>query len=534
MSHLTAVECLTALRDLRGKDSGTLQKEFDAMLDGLLHSLPPSRRHLEVLEAMREPLVRALTTLSLRYSDKPVAPESPENETLLEVSATWSKMAAAYASISQDTALGNSATTHALLAQRRTDCHVRAVLEYMRARRAAAPGLWAALHESLIDAEARGFAYTRAPDPLNPWQAQSAAEAHTVALLIDLSSPFSRSPREFGQIWHCARHFAPYCRLLPEGSDADDGRRTAYGLNPHADQGLRPVATMSQLDGIRRFDSVQLADRFREVTARIRKRQSVAELDFDPSVEVEEAVRLLLGLYRPWARGSSGRRFTRRPGGGRAELTGDWKAIGFYISGKPFSQPSIFGAARSVVSDIRLLTFGERVTDIAEDKAKSVQHAAQHRGYFCTQWEILDQSLGGFRLRRCSSADRLEHRELIAIRPGDAKHYLLGAVSWVMYREDGTLEAGIKLLEGVPTAVAVRSVGAGKSQYDVTFQQAFHLSETPAIKSPATLVLPAGYFQPFRVIEMFDDKLRGYRLLELLHRGADFDQATFEPVNVAA
>lgn len=533
MTHATAVECLARLRDLRGKDPLELRLLFDGMLDALLGAVPASRRHLDVLETMREPLDRALSTLSLRYADRPVAPDAPENDTLLKVVSTWSKMADVYALIAQDTALGNSASTHALLAQRRTDCHARAVLEYMRARRSTAPGLWKTLHESLLDAEARGFAYTRAPDPLNPWQAQSAAEAHSTLLLMDLSSPFSRSPREFGQIWRCARHFAPHCRLLPEGSDADDGRRTAYGLDLHADHGLRPVATMADVEGIRRFESLQLSDRFREVTSRIRKRNSVAELDLDPSVGVEETVRLLLSLYRPWARGSSGRRFARRPGGGTAELTGNWKAIGFYVTGKPFAQPAIHENSQSLYSDMRMLTLGERVADVSTDEKVEIQRAAEHRGYICTQWEILDQSLGGFRLRRHSSAERLEHRELIAIRPRDARNFMLGTISWVMYREDGALETGIRLLEGIPTEVAVRSVGVGKGQYDVSFQQAFRLSETPALKTPATLVLPAGYFQPFRVIELYDGKLRGMRLLELVHRGADFDQATFEVVNTA-
>lgn len=533
MSHATAVECLAALNQLRGKDAHTQRDELDAMLDALLATQPPSYQHLEVLENMRDPLHRALKTLSLRYSDRPVSPDAPENDTLLKVSATWSKMAEVYSGIAQDTALGNSATTHALLAQRRTDCLGRAVLEYMRARRLTAPGLWAALNESLLDAEERGFAYTRAPDPLNPWRAQSAAEAHTAILLMDLASPFSRSPRELGQVWSCALHFAPYCRLLPEGSDADDGRRAAYGLEPGADHGLRPVATMASLEGIRRFDSLQLGDQFREVVGRIRKKQSVAELDLDPSVGIEETVQLLLSLFRPWARGSAGRRFSRRPGSGQVELTPDWDAIGFYISGKPFTQPSVQLSAHSFASDMRLLTLGEQVNNIAVDAAQTVRRAAEHRGHFCTQWEILDHSLGGFRLRRRSSSERVEHRELIAIRPGDSKQFMLGTVSWLMYREDGSLEAGIKLLDGMPSVIAVRSVGVGKNQYDVRFQQAFRLGETPALKSPATLVLPAGYFQPFRVIEVHDGQIKGFRLLELVNRGADFDQATFEAISVA-
>lgn len=533
MSYPTAVECLTTLQSLRSDDAPTLQRECDAILEALLHATPPSRRHLEVLEAMRGPLAQALTACSLNYSDRPVAPSTPENEALLAVCATWSRMAEAYSAILQDTALGNSAETHTLLVQRRTDCLVRALVEYMRAHRAVPSSQWAAVHESLIDAEARGLARVRAPDPLNPWQAQSASEAHTVALLMDLANPFSRMPRELGQIWHCARYFAPYCHLLPTGSADDDGRRTAYGLDLAGNHGLRPLKSAAPSDNIRRFESVQLPEQFRQLNKHIRKQHSVAELTLDPSVGVDEAVRLLLSLYRPWARGSSGRRFTRRPGRGHVDLTGNWKAIGFYIAGKAFTQPKLFGMARSVTNDLHMLTLGERVAEAANDKTLEVQRAAQHRGYICSRWEILDQSPGGFRLRCTHSADRLEHRELIAVRPGDMKSFLLGMVNWVMYREDGTLEAGVKVLEGIPTSVGVRSVGIGKNKHDINFQESFHLTATPALDTPATLVLPAGYFQPFRVVELFDDKLRGYRLLELVNRGADFDQATFERVTLS-
>ncbi len=63
---------------------------------------------------------------------------------------------------------------------------------------------------------------------------------------------------------------------------------------------------------------------------------------------------------------------------------------------------------------------------------------------------------------------------------------------------------------------------------------AFLLDETPALKAPATLVIPAGYFLPHRVVEVHDGRLRGYRLLEIVERGANFDQVSFEAVKVVA
>lgn len=534
MSHFTLRECLAGLDDLGGKDAAELHTLFDGMLDALLATTPPSRLHLDVLERMREPLERALGTRARQECERPVAPGTLEDGVLLRIVATWNRMGDAYALITGDTGLGNTAGMHALLAQRRTDCRARAVFEYMRAHRAAAPGLWRALHESLLDAEARGLAWTRVSDPLNPWKAQSAAEAHTTLLLMDLSSPFSRSPREFDQIRHCALHFAPHCRLLPEEDDSASAPPAAYGIDLHADHGMRPMATMSGLQHLRHLDGLQLSERFREAIARIRQQQSASALGLGRSVGVEEAVRLLLSLYRPWVRGVSQRRFARRLDGGTAEIIGDWKAIGFYVSGQPFIQPSIPHSSEGLHNDFRMLTLGERVSPISTDDTPEIRQAAELRGYICTQWEILDQSLDGFHLRRHGSTERLEHRQLIAIRPREAKAFQLGMISWVMYGEDGALETGIKLLAGVPVEVAVRSAGIGREHYADSFQPAFRLSETPALKAPATLVLPAGYFHPFRVVEIHDGGLRGYRLLERVMRGADFDQVTFEAISVGA
>src|SRR5690606_14843406 len=145
-------------------------------------------------------------------------------------------------------------------------------------------------------------------------------------------------------------------------------------------------------------------------------------------------------------RGVSQRRFARRLDGGTAEIIGDWTAIGFYVSGQPFIQPSIPHSSEGLHNDFRMLTLGERVSPISTDDTPEIRQAAELRGYICTQWEILDQSLDGFHLRRHGSTERLEHRQLIAIRPREAKAFQLGMISWVMYGEDGALETGIKLL----------------------------------------------------------------------------------------
>ncbi len=96
-----------------------------------------------------------------------------------------------------------------------------------------------------------------------------------------------------------------------------------------------------------------------------------------------------------------------------------------------------------------------------------------------------------------------------------------------MYRDDGTLEVGVNMLNGMPKVVAMRQVGALRGGHGA-YQQAFTLPDTPALKKPASLVLPGGWFQPHRVIEVYDGKSRQLRLVQLLQRGANYDQVSYE------
>ena len=63
---------------------------------------------------------------------------------------------------------------------------------------------------------------------------------------------------------------------------------------------------------------------------------------------------------------------------------------------------------------------------------------------------------------------------------------------------------------------------------DESYVQAISLGAVPALKSPPTLVLPAGWFKPRRVIEVLLRRPVRVRLLEAHERGADFERVTFE------
>ena len=143
-------------------------------------------------------------------------------------------------------------------------------------------------------------------------------------------------------------------------------------------------------------------------------------------------------------------------------------------------------------------------------------------------WEIADESAQGFRMVRRAGKDgrRYSHGQLLAVRPSDAKGYLLGQVRWLMAAENGDLHAGVRLLPGVPSALAVRATGLNVQ--DQSYVQGLALSA--AAEAPPSLVLPAGWFKPKRVVEVRTEGTSRVRLLETLERGLDYERVSYESV----
>lgn len=536
MDYKNPAECLETLKRLNPVNVVEAQSTLAQMLTTLLDSQAAPNQHLEVLEACREPLEIVQQESGKAYSLHPLQPSSPENDILNRVVQLWRLMARSYAQITRrDAAAGTLDDQRALLSQRRVCYAGLATTEYFRAHRSLPVHTWSELHESFSMAEAQGVARVRVADPLNEiWHAQSPTEAFITVLLVDLANPYGRSGREFGWICRWAKRFAPYCDLLGEDDVDPAVKPTAYGLDLGLDQGLRPIGALAPGAALRRFDGSKLAGQIHAVLAQFKQGVRPVALGLGADCPTDASARLLLSLYRPWGLASAGRRYPRRGARGQLELVTDWLAIGFHVAGKLFEQPDGATMPRSLRSDITLLTFGERAVEATPlDSESRRQHEAEKLGFVCDRWEMLDQSVGGFRLRSNPLGERVDFHQLVGIRPPDSSAFLLAQISWLMYRDDNTLDAGVNMLNGIPRVVAARQSGMSSGPRSA-FQQAFQLPEVAALKKPASLVLPGGWYQPHRVIEIYDGKSMKVRFTQLLLRGSNFDQIAFESLNESA
>lgn len=528
MAPHTPAECLTLLQRLDPSRVDDSHAALSAIVDNLLDTLPAPNQHLEVLEAARPLIAQVQTASAQRYTGQPLPPDSSENATLLRVVALWRNLACSYALIAQrDATYGTLSDQRALLAQRRQFYAGQSLIEYFRAHRAVPGGFWADVHDAFAAAEASDTAHIRVADPLNEvWKAQSATEAYIATLLTDLANPYARSGPELRWVCRWAQRFAPYCSL---DTIADADKPTVYGLDLAADHGLRPLGLLPPSVALRRFDGSRLAGQIQAVFNQLKQGVGPASLGLGADCPAELAARLLLSLYRPWGLAAAGRRFPRRGCSGEVALCGDWLAIGYHVQGRLFTQPQRYASTASFRSDITLLTFGERAEDAPPVPALH-QRDAEQLGFVCGQWQVIDQSVGGFRLSHAPRAERLEHHQLVGLRPQDGERFLLGQISWLMFHGDGMLEAGVHVLPGLPRVVAARALSLQNGSRE-PYQQAFLLPPTPALKTAASLVLPAGWFSPSHVLEIDNgDTLTQVRLTQLVLRGANFDQVSFEEI----
>jgi hypothetical protein len=336
-------------------------------------------------------------------------------------------------------------------------------------------------------------------------------------LLVDLASPYSRSAHEFAWICRWARLLAHLTAIAPL-NESPDGR--AFGVDLMHDASTRPLELLQHSDAVRHLDTARLTPAMQELLARLKLGESPIILGLGDDCPSTVARRLLLSLYKPWCLHATPRRFQRRGAEGIAQVCQGFEAIHYHVSGAEFNQPEHVRLYSRGDMD-RIWTFRDQL-----DPTQLNLRAAQIQvDYPMERWSVADQSVSGFRLRRGEAGTRIEHGQLLGVKPPDGEHFLLAQVSWNLMQGDD-LSAGIYVMPGVPLGISARPTGVKVSPSE-RYVRAFLLPAVPALKEEPSLVLPRGWFQAERVIEVFTDRQMQLRLGELLAQGPDFERVTF-------
>jgi hypothetical protein len=139
--------------------------------------------------------------------------------------------------------------------------------------------------------------------------------------------------------------------------------------------------------------------------------------------------------------------------------------------------------------------------------------------------------VSGLRIVRPAGAKgaRYAHGQLIGVRPADAKNFLIGMVRWFMTDAKNDLQLGVRIVPGVPQAVAVRPTGINAKTEK--YAPALYCPALAALTVPASLILPPGWYRPKRVLEVYSDKSELLLLSSVIEHGSDFDRIAIEPAH---
>lgn len=475
-----------------------------------------SSERLPILELLAEPAAFVQIEQAKKYTGKPVPLARQERDIFHNVVALWDALSQGYQRCLNSIAEGNPALSgqRALVCQRALWCAGQRLAEHYKCCQELSGEDWRLLHRIYAVAEGHGVLDKPVPAPAQKARNTTCLQTYVQSLLLHFASdPSEQSSKQRAVVSRWLEGWSQQVRI---GRTPPAGEPDLAPLAVDIAAGRAPVHELLSGESVRFLELDKLAKGIRSRVALLRKGDTPDTLGLGGDVSAAAAEQLLLVCHRHWCEQPKARASTRHAVVTKAQLCAGLPAIHYYIGGKPFRQPVEAKELTKAQHD-ELATFGRIAT--RQDDEYSMAH-----GFAVESWTIREESLGGLRIERGDDGGkgRFVQQQLIALQPADAKGFVLGIVRWLSVSGNFELRAGVRILPGVPQCIAVRATGL--NMITEKYVQALLLPAVSALQSPATLILPAGWYRPKRMIEVFSDKTEQILLTGIVDRGADFER----------
>ncbi len=471
---------------------------------------------LRIMEALREPVAYAQNELARKYAGKALPLDPAEAATWKRVIGLWQDVIDTYSWCRAAQARGDTALDqHAALIVLRCLQHwVCVLIDHHRIYSQLPGALWKKLHQLYAFAEQSGFARVAIGDSSPTTDPNSTClAAYCRALLGQLANPFALSGRQMDFVSRWIEKWSGAINLASQPLPPSSIPALAVDLGgehgPVLAEALEPVSSL------RYIDLEPLGRTLRQIITSLKKGQTPAELGLGDDARQPGCENLLMLLYIQWCRAGTARTEARNPREEKAQVCLGMNAAHFYISGRAFRAP---GASLSRQEEHDMQLFGH-ISERTQQMLASTDSSAVEA------WDLVNQSASGFlcMMREPNAQMRISHNQLVAARRSSSKLFYLGIVQWLRLEENEELSVGIRLFASIPRPVAVRPTNFNMPGVK-GFERGLLLPEIAP--TPATLILPSGWFQPGRSIELHANQKRAVKLVDLLEKGADFDRCT--------
>jgi len=492
-------------------------------LVGLNRMSLDDKLRLRLLESLRAPIQYVILGLQKTYIGLPLPLTEKTHQTLTQVRQLHTEMAFGYKLIAfNSTAVAK--LDHAQMGTVGTAIHraIRYLTELLfRSYELYSPppeGVWYEIHQLYRYAELLGVTDTPLDDKLNNTLPQvSINHAYKQALLLDFSDPYHLPAFLLAKIYRYLDRWAGTAQLSPGVAALKSHCQFLINLD-HDRAGAVNTETSAITTEVRYrlLNTTELARVVHQQLMVLQAGQQPDPEGLDKNFFTNLGHDMLLRLINAWGVNPK-RVFTRSPRSNRRlQITIGIDAINFHINGERFT-PS----TSEVGPQPRRTALGPG----NGTPNRVVQPAASPPSM---TWDLIDESAGGYALAKSGGeGEAVRVGDLLASRLENGGGWEIGIVRWVRTSGMDNIEIGIQRLSPGASAVAVMPLDEPQERYHL----ALALPEVHAMKQPATLLTPRGFFKSGRILYLDNSyHTRQIKATKLVELSGSFERFQFQAI----
>jgi hypothetical protein len=367
-------------------------------------------------------------------------------------------------------------------------------------------GVWRATHEIYLYADAQGFV----AEPADPETKASILELYGEALLLALTDPYRLRPGELDRVVAQLRSVkAP----VVIGQQKLTTKPAAHFLVPcDTDKPPKPALSASDDRGgknWRLLDANPIVEKLRARKGAFDKGQVSAA--FKQSMGTDVVV-LLPKLITLW--GDPPKRTSRRDAMDTSvAICIGLRAVTHYVGLEPRIDPQAETDRINQGITIPLIS-------IAQDE--------NSRSFPVNEWEVVNQSVGGLKVRRTAPAlQQVSVGEIVGVKLIGRARWTIGMVRWITVLDEGGMEFGIQFISSAARQASIRPT---ISSTELDPKPALILNEALPWKGGESLLVSSNTFADLREFEIEDaDRLFCVRATNLFEKTGRYEVFEFIP-----
>ena len=467
---------------------------------------------LKTLELLRETVGFVQEDYARKLIDKPLPLTDDEITIFMSIVQLWQAMLKGYQRCLQFYIRGEKelASQGALLCQRCLCYCGLEIFEYLSTRYEFSPSLWRQMHELYAYAEQNDLQRTEVEELDHK---TSCTATYVKTLLSCHAHPAELSRWQLQQMnrwlatWSASISLAKSYRL-------NRGEAEPLAVDLSGETGLLRADEVLHKDSMRYMDMAPMSKLLRVKTILMQQGQTPQQVGLGEQYDSHACHELLILLHQSWCENRHKRLGQRKKISRAVKLVCMMDGIHAHLSQKG-RKPSRLDK----LAIAQIATMGH-VPDSGLPVPES-DHPLEN-------WVIENENIMGACIVRTDEGGlRFKTRQLVALKSSRSP-FMLGSVAWMTVTREGRLQMGIKYIPGQPVPVRISAAGVNLAKAEAL---AFLMPALPSVRTPASLILPRGWFQPGLAIEMRqpNDEFTMLQLGFSVERGLDFERVSFTP-----